>query len=88
MLDEIGDMPVRLQVKLLRVLEEGVIERVGGEREMPVDVRVAATTNVPLEVAVQTGAFRPDLYHRLAVLRIHMIGPYSCIKCYVLIIAD
>ena len=47
LLDEIGDMPVRLQVKLLRVLEEGVIERVGGEREIPVDVRVAATTNVP-----------------------------------------
>ena len=72
LLDEIGDMPVRLQVKLLRVLEEGVIERVGGEREIPVDVRVAATTNVPLEVALQTGTFRPDLYHRLAVLRIHM----------------
>ena len=72
LLDEIGDMPVRLQVKLLRVLEEGVIERVGGEREIPVDVRVAATTNVPLEMAIQTGAFRPDLYHRLAVLRIHM----------------
>ena len=65
-------MPVRLQVKLLRALEEGVIERVGGEREIPVDVRVEATTNVPLEVALQTGTFRPDLYHRLAVLRIHM----------------
>ena len=72
LLDEIGDMPVRLQVKLLRALEEGVIERVGGEREIPVDVRVEATTNVPLEVTVQTGAFRPDLYHRLAVLRIHI----------------
>src|SRR5919199_1755926 len=65
-------MPVRLQVKLLRALEEGVIERVGGEREISVDVRVEATTNVPLEGAVQTGAFRPDLYHRLAVLRIHL----------------
>jgi transcriptional regulator with GAF, ATPase, and Fis domain len=72
LLDEIGDMPVRLQVKLLRVLEEGVIERVGGEREIPVDVRLEATTNVPLELAVQTGGFRADLYHRLAVLRIHM----------------
>ena len=72
LLDEIGDMPVRLQVKLLRVIEEGVVERVGGEREMPVDVRLEATTNVPLELAVQTGTFRPDLYHRLAVLRIHM----------------
>jgi transcriptional regulator with GAF, ATPase, and Fis domain len=72
LLDEIGDMPIRLQVKLLRVLEEGVIERVGGEREIPVDVRLEATTNVPLELAVQTGGFRADLYHRLAVLRIHM----------------
>lgn len=71
-LDEIGDMPIRLQVKLLRVLEEGVIERVGGEREMPVDVRLEASTNVPLELAVQAGTFRPDLYHRLAVLRIHV----------------
>ena len=72
LLDEIGDMPIRLQVKLLRVLEEGVIERVGGEREIPVDVRLEATTNVPLELAVQTRTFRADLYHRLAVLRIHM----------------
>jgi sigma-54 specific flagellar transcriptional regulator A len=71
-LDEIGDMPIRLQVKLLRVLEEGVIERVGGEREIPVDVRLEAATNVPLELAVQAGTFRVDLYHRLAVLRIHM----------------
>jgi len=71
-LDEIGDMPVRLQVKLLRVLEEGVVERVGGEREIPVDVRLAASTNVPLELAMQAGTFRADLYHRLAVLRIHM----------------
>ena len=72
LLDEIGDMPVRLQVKLLRVLEEGVVERVGGEREIPVDVRLEAATNMPLELAVQAGTFRADLYHRLAVLRIHM----------------
>jgi len=71
-LDEIGDMPIRLQVKLLRVLEAGVIERVGGEREIPVDVRLEAATNVPLELAVQRGAFRADLYHRLAVLRVHL----------------
>jgi sigma-54 specific flagellar transcriptional regulator A len=71
-LDEIGDMPVRLQVKLLRVLEAGVIERVGGEREIVVDVRLEAATNVPLELAVQGGTFRADLYHRLAVLRIHL----------------
>jgi len=54
------------------VLEEGVVERVGGEREIPVDVRLEASTNVPLELAVQAGTFRADLYHRLAVLRIHM----------------
>ena len=71
-LDEIGDMPVRLQVKLLRVLEEGVIERVGGEREIPVDVRLEAATNIPLELAMQAGTFRADVYHRLAVLRIHL----------------
>jgi transcriptional regulator with GAF, ATPase, and Fis domain len=71
-LDEIGDMPLRLQVKLLRALEEGVIERVGGEREIPVDVRLEAATNVPLELAVQAGTFRADLYHRLAVLRLHL----------------
>jgi transcriptional regulator with GAF, ATPase, and Fis domain len=71
-LDEIGEMPVRLQAKLLRVLEEGAIERVGGEREVPVDVRVLTATNVSLEQAVQTRAFRLDLYHRLDVLRIHM----------------
>ncbi len=71
-LDEIGEMPIRLQAKLLRVLEEGAIERVGGEREVPVDVRVVTATNVPLEQAVHTRAFRLDLYHRLDVLRIHM----------------
>ncbi|MGE3540516.1 MAG: sigma-54 interaction domain-containing protein [Candidatus Tectimicrobiota bacterium] len=71
-LDEIGDMPLRVQVKLLRVLEEGVIERVGGEREIAVDVRLEAATNVPLELAVQARTFRADLYHRLAVLRIHL----------------
>lgn len=71
-LDEIGDMPLRVQVKLLRALEEGVIEHVGGEREIPVDVRLEAATNVPLELAVQAGTFRADLYHRLAVLRLHL----------------
>src|SRR5712691_5353409 len=71
-LDEIGDMPVRLQVKLLRVLEEGVVERVGGEREITVDVRLSASTTVPLELAVRAGTFRADLYPRLAVFRIHM----------------
>ena len=71
-LDEIGDMPESAQVKLLRILEEGRLERVGGEHPQKVDVRVIAATNVPLEKAVQHRRFRADLYHRLAVLRIHL----------------
>lgn len=71
-LDEVGDMPPSAQVKLLRVLEEGLLERVGSERPLQVDVRVVAATNVPMEQAVQQGRFRADLYHRLAVLRIHL----------------
>ncbi len=71
-LDEVGDMPEPAQVKLLRVLEEGQLERVGSETPLSVDVRVVAATNVPLERAVQQGRFRADLYHRLAVLRIHL----------------
>jgi len=54
------------------VLGEGVIERVGGEREIAVDVRLEAATNIHLELAVQAGSFRADLFHRLAVLRIHL----------------
>ena len=71
-LDEIGEIPLRLQAKLLRVLEEGFVERVGGERQVRVDVRLLAATNVSLEQAVQARSFRPDLYYRLEVLRIHM----------------
>ncbi len=70
-LDEVGDMPLRSQAKLLRVLEHGTFERVGGEREMAADVRIVAATNVGLERAVAGGRFREDLYHRVAVLRIH-----------------
>lgn len=71
-LDEVGDMPESAQVKLLRILEEGVLERVGSEKPISVDVRVVAATNVSMERAVQQGRFRSDLYHRLAVLRIHL----------------
>jgi len=71
-LDEIGDMPPMTQAKLLRALEEGVIERVGAEGEQPVDVRVLAATNAALEYAVASGRFRADLYHRLNVFRIHL----------------
>jgi DNA-binding NtrC family response regulator len=71
-LDEIGDMPLRTQAKLLRVLEDGRVERVGAEQAVKVDVRVVAATNVALEQAVGQGRFRADLYHRLSVLRIHL----------------
>ncbi|WP_020677470.1 sigma-54 interaction domain-containing protein [Geopsychrobacter electrodiphilus] len=71
-LDEIGDMPLHTQSKLLRVLEEGQLQPVGSERIHTVDVRVVAATHVALEQAVSDGRFRADLYHRLAVLRIHV----------------
>lgn len=71
-LDEIGDMPLHTQSKLLRVLEDGYVQRVGSERGRRVDVRVIGATNVPLEQAVAEKRFRADLYHRIAVLRIHL----------------
>ena len=71
-LDEIGDMPVALQVKLLRVLEEGVFYRIGGEEPVKVDVRVIAATRRDLRQAMEDGLFREDLYWRLNVLRIHL----------------
>lgn len=71
-LDEIGDMPLQIQSKLLRVLEDGRVQRVGGEKSHQVDVRIVGATNVPLEQAVAENRFRADLYHRLAVLRIHL----------------
>jgi two-component system nitrogen regulation response regulator NtrX len=66
-LDEIGDMPLAMQAKLLRVLEEGEIERVGGDRAIPVDVRVVVATHRNLEELVRQNAFRQDLYHRIYV---------------------
>ena len=69
-LDEIGDMPAPMQAKLLRVLEEGEIERVGGDRPIPVDVRVVVATHRNLEEQVRRGAFRQDLYHRIFVFPI------------------
>ena len=66
-LDEIGDMPLLMQAKLLRVLEQNEIERVGGERSIPVNVRVVVATHRRLEDLVREGKFRQDLYHRIYV---------------------
>jgi two-component system, NtrC family, nitrogen regulation response regulator NtrX len=69
-LDEIGDMPLAMQAKLLRVLEEGEIERVGGDKPIAVDARVIVATHRNLEEQVRQGTFREDLYHRIFVFPI------------------
>src|SRR5204863_7627783 len=71
-LDEVGDLSLEAQAKLLRVLETGVIERLGGERPVTVDVRVIAATNKDLAKAAQQGQFREDLLFRLNVLPVHI----------------
>jgi DNA-binding NtrC family response regulator len=71
-LDEIGDMPAHMQAKLLRVLEEGEIERIGGDRRLRVDVRVVSATNRDLRSDISIGRFREDLFHRLNVVTIHL----------------
>lgn len=71
-LDEIGDLPLDVQTNLLRVLQEGTLERIGNSHSLKVDVRVLAATHVDLEQAVEQGRFREDLYYRLDVLRLNM----------------
>lgn len=70
LLDEISAMPYELQSKLLRVLQEDYIRRVGGNRDIPIDVRIIATVNEPPEVLVEKGALRKDLYYRLSIVNI------------------
>lgn len=71
-LDEIGDMSHGAQAKVLRALQENVIQRVGGEKDIRVDARVVAATNKDLRAEIEKGNFREDLYHRLAVILIHV----------------
>ncbi len=72
LLDEISEIPVNLQAKLLRVLQENEVDRIGGSYPVPVDVRVIATTNVDLEAAVEKGEFREDLYYRINVISLEL----------------
>lgn len=69
-LDEVGDMSTTAQAKVLRVLQENQVRRVGGDRTIPVDVRVVCATNKDLEAAIANGGFRDDLFHRLAVIQL------------------
>ena len=72
LLDEIGEMPMAVQAKLLRVLQERTVRPVGGDKEIPLDVRIAAATNRDLELAVDEGRFRQDLFYRIHVVRIEV----------------
>lgn len=72
MLDEIGDLPMPLQAKLLRFLQERVIERIGGRQEIPIDVRIVCATHQDLKNLIREGRFREDLYYRLAEIIINI----------------
>ncbi|HTX88626.1 MAG TPA: sigma-54 dependent transcriptional regulator [Bacteroidales bacterium] len=86
-LDEIGDMSLPAQAKVLRALEENKITRVGGEKEIPVNVRVIAATNKNIKEEIEKKNFREDLYHRLSVILIH-IPPLSRRAADIPLLAD
>jgi two-component system response regulator PilR (NtrC family) len=71
-LDEIAEMPIGMQVKLLRVMQERMVRRVGGMEEIPIDVRIIAATNSNLEQEIAQGRFRKDLFYRISVIPIHL----------------
>jgi len=70
LLDEIGEMPLEFQAKLLRVLQDGRVDRVGSKQSVPVDIRVVASTNADLPAAIERSRFRADLFYRLNVFPI------------------
>ncbi|MTH46145.1 sigma-54 interaction domain-containing protein [Intestinirhabdus alba] len=72
LLDEIGDMPLALQAKLLRVLQEQEVERLGSHKRIPLDIRLIASTNKDLQQEIAEGRFRQDLYYRISVVPIHI----------------
>jgi transcriptional regulator with PAS, ATPase and Fis domain len=71
-MDEIGEMPLDLQAKLLKAIEDHKVRRLGGEKEISVDVQIVAASNRNLEQMAQAGSFRTDLYHRLSVFRVNL----------------
>jgi two-component system response regulator PilR (NtrC family) len=74
LLDEVADLPLHMQVKLLRVIQEKAVMPIGAREEVPVDVRILSATHQPLKPLVESGRFRSDLYFRLNVIELHMPG--------------